>query len=175
MKIGRVVIFPCGVQVLTYCPSRPPTLPKLTTLHDPSPIQNLDNFRFPTINSASLAPWVSAGLVFEATPGDDSGIVFQLGWGTKEFNGLLRTLFPALFGYLGTAYPHVLTMEGQPDDVGPKRIHYSWPYVLLKKIRKRYEAVDCTHPTVLVYRDNLSGDKTNSSFRGKALYLGATL
>lgn len=175
MKIGRVVIFPCGVQVLTYCPSRPPTLPKLTTLHDPSPIQNLDNFRFPTINSASLAPWVSAGLVVEANPGDDSGIVFQLGWGTKEFNGLLRTLFPALFGYLATAYPHVLTMEGQPDDVGPKRIHYSWPYVLLKKIRKRYEAVDCTHPTALVYRDNLSGDKTNSSFRGKALYLGATL
>lgn len=130
---------------------------------------------FPTINSVSLAPWALAGLAVEANPDDDSGIVFQLDWGTKEFNGFLRNHFQRLFGYLGTINPHVATLEGQPDDVGKKRIHYSWPYVLLKKNRKRYETIDITHPTALTYRDNLSGDTINSSFRGKAIYLGMCL
>lgn len=119
-----------------------------------------------------MAPWVAAGLVVEANPNDESGIVFQLGWGTKEFNAFLRDHFPHLFQYLGATNPEVLTMESQPDDVGPKRIHYSWPYVLLRKDRKKYETVDSTHPTALIYRDNLSGDGTHSSFRGKAIYLG---
>ena len=66
-------------------------------------------------------------------------------------------------------------MESESDDVGLKRIHYSWPYVLLKKDRKKYEAVDCTHPTASVYQDNLSGDSTHSSFRGKAIYIGMSL
>lgn len=95
-------------------------------------------------------------------------------WGTKEFNGFLRTLFPTLFQYLGTINPHVMSIGSQPDNVGPKRIQYSWPYILLQKDRKKYEAVDCTHPTASIYRDNLSGDGAHSSFRGKAIYLGTS-
>jgi hypothetical protein len=95
-----------------------------------------------------------------------------LGWGTKEFNGFLRTLFPRLFEFLGTINTHVLSISSEPDDVGPKRIGYSWPYVLLRKDRKKYEPVDFTHPTASTYRDNLSGDGTHSSFRGKAIFLG---
>jgi len=135
----------------------------------------LNRFSFPTINSTTLSPWATAGLTVEANPEDDSGIVFQLDWGTKEFNHFLRARFQRLFEYLGTINPYVMDIEGQPDDVGPKRINYSWPYILLKKIRKRYEAVDITHPTALTYRDNMSGDTTNSSFRGKAIYLGMGL
>ena len=137
--------------------------------------QNLNGFRFPAINSASLASWVSAGLAVEANSDDDSGIIFQLDWGTKEFNGFLRTLFPTMFQYLGTVNPYVTSIKSEPDDIGPKRIHYSWPYVLLRKDRKKYEAVDCMHPTALTYQDNLSGDNSHLSFRGKAIYLGTSL
>jgi hypothetical protein len=119
-----------------------------------------------------LAPWVSAGLAVEANPDDDSGIIFQLDWGTKEFNAFLRTLFPQLFEYLGTVNTHILTVEQEPDDVGKKRIDYSWPYVLLKKDRKRYNAVDNTHPTATTFHDNLSGGRPSSSFRGKGIFLG---
>jgi len=137
-------------------------------------IKNLNRFQFPAINSTSLAPWVSAGLAVEANPKDESGIIFQLDWGTKEFNSFLRTLFPTLFEYLGTINPYVLSIGSQADDVGPKRIHYFWPYVLLMKARRKYEAVDSTHPTASTYRDNLSGDSTHSSFRGKAIFIGAS-
>jgi len=132
----------------------------------------LNRFRFPAINSASLATWISAGLAVEANPDDDSGIVFQLDWGTKEFNAFLRRIFPQLFGYLGIVNSHVLTVEQEPDNNGRKRIDYSWPYVLLKKDRKRYEAIDNTHPIATTFRDNLSGDNAHSSFRGKGIFLG---
>ena len=82
----------------------------------------------------ALAPWVAAELVVEANPDDDSGIVFQLTWGAKEFNSFLRDLFPALFMYLGQKNPKVLEIGKEPDNVGVKRINYSWPYVLLSKI-----------------------------------------
>jgi len=119
-----------------------------------------------------LLPWFAAGLAVEANLDDDSGIIFQLNWGTKEINDFLRTRFPQLFEYLGTINPHVLTIEGEPDDVGKKRIDYSWPYILLKKDRKQYEAVDNTHPTAATFRNNLSGDGAHSSFRAKAIFLG---
>ena len=134
--------------------------------------QNLNRFQFPAVNSASLCPWLAAGLAIEANADDDSGIVFRLGWGTKEFNAFLRTRFPQLFEHLGTVNPHILTIEEEPDNVGKKRIDYSWPYILLKKDRKRYEAVDNTHPTAETFRDNLSGDGAHSSFRGKAIFFG---
>ena len=136
------------------------------------PTQNLDRFSFPTIGSTPLAPWASAGLAVEANPNDDSGIVIQLGWGTKEFNNFLQSLFPTLFQYLGTVNPHVLTIEGRPDDVGPKKIDYSWPYNVLRKNRKKYTAVNCTHPIATTYKENMSGDSASSGFRAKALFLG---
>jgi hypothetical protein len=133
----------------------------------------LNRFRFPAIRSESLAPWVSAGLAVEAASDDDSGIVFQAHWGTKEFNAFLRNLFPQLFKYLGTfVNPHALEVEQEPDNVGKKRIDYFWPYVLLKKDRKRYEPIDNTHPTATTFHDNLSGDTKHSSFRGKGIFLG---
>jgi hypothetical protein len=135
----------------------------------------LDRFRFPAINSASLATWVSAGLAVEADPDSESGIVFHPGWGTKEFNNFLRNHFPAVFRHLGTFNQHVLQVKGEPDDFGIKRIEYSWPYILLRKDRKKYVAVDNTHPTGSVYRDNLSGGGTHASFRGKAIFLGMIL
>lgn len=169
MKIGRIVFFPCGVNVTIL--SR-----LLFTNSDYCLPQNLNRFRFPAINSASLTPWISAGLAVEADAGEDSaGIVFQLDWGTKEFNAFLRTLFPQLFRYLGTVDPHILTIGQEPDNVGKKRIDYSWPYVLLKKVRKQYEAVDNTHPTAITFRDNLSGGDSHTSFRGKGIFLGSSI
>ena len=93
-------------------------------------------------------------------------------WGTKEFNHFLRTLFPGLFRYLGTLNQHVQLIKNEADDTGVKRINYTWPYILLRKDRKKYEAVDHTHPSGSVYRDNLSGGSAHASFRGKAIFLG---
>jgi len=98
-----------------------------------------------------------------------------VGWRTKEFNGFLQTLFPTVFQYLGTINPYVTSIKSEPDDMGPKRIYYSWPYVLLKKDRKKHEAVDCTHTTASTYQDNLSGDGAHLSFHGKAIYLSMSL
>lgn len=103
------------------------------------------------INSTALAPWVSAGLSIEANLDDESGIIFQLGWRMKEFNAFLQNSFPTLFQYLGAMDPKVLTIRNEPDNTGLKSFHYSWPYVLLKKDRLKYKAVDCTHPTALIY------------------------
>ena len=138
-------------------------------------IQNLDRFTFPAINSSALAPWVSAGLAVEATPGDESGIVFQIEWGTKEFNHFLRTQLPSLFRYLGMLNQHVETIKNEADDTGVKKIDYTWPYILLWKDRKKYEAVDHTHPSGAIYRDNLGGTGSHASFRGKAIFLGTYL
>ena len=132
----------------------------------------MDRFRFPAINSSSLASWVSAGLVVEAPPGDESGIIFQVEWGTKQLNHFLRTLLPTLFAHLGTLNQHVEHIKDEADDTGAKRIDYTWPYVLLHKDRKRYEPVDETHPSGQVYHDNLSGTGAHGSFRGKAIFLG---
>ena len=108
----------------------------------------------------------------EATPGDESGIVFQVEWGTKQFNHFLRNLFPTLFRYLGTLNRHVEHIKNEADDTGAKRINYTWPYILLRKDRKKYEAVDQTHPLGAVYCDNLSGGSAHASFCRKAIFLG---
>ena len=119
-----------------------------------------------------MAPWVSAGLAVEATPGEESGIVFQVEWGTKQLNHLLRSLLPTLFRYLGTLNEHVEQVKNEADDTGAKRIDYTWPYILLHKDRKKYEAINQTHPSGAVYRDNLGGTGTHGSFRRKAIFLG---
>lgn len=118
---------------------------------------------------------MSAGLAVEADSKTESGFNFQLEWGTKQFNHFLRTLFPTLFSYLGTSNQHILQVKNESDDTGIKRIDYSWPYILLQKVRKKYIAVDHTHPTASTYRDNLSGGGTNSSFRVKAIFLGMSV
>ena len=119
-----------------------------------------------------MAPWVSAGLAVEAAPGEELGIVFQVEWGTKQLNHLLRSLLPTLFRYLGTLNEHVEQVKNEADDTGAKRIDYTWPYILLHKDRKKYEAIDQTHPSGAVYRDNLGGTGIHGSFRGKAIFLG---
>lgn len=138
------------------------------------PFKNLQRFQFPVLKPEVLASWVTAGLAVEANPDDESGIIFQREWGTKQFNHFLRNLFSVLFQYLGTFNQHVLQVANEPDNVGLKRIDYSWPYVLLQKDRKKYDAVDHTHPTGVIFRDNLSGRSSGASFRGKGIFLGTS-
>lgn len=127
-------------------------------------------FKFPTINSSSLGPYIKAGLVVEAS--DASGIVFQIEWGTKQFNAFLRRLFPKLFDYFDTLSPVFKDIPDEPDTAGMKRIAYSLPYVLLQKEYRKYTIVDETHPVGAKYKEFLSGDGSNSGFRTKSIFIG---
>lgn len=113
---------------------------------------------------------MNAGLVAEAS--DASGIVFQLDWGTKQFNAFLRRLFPTLFAHLDTVSPGFETIPDEPDTIGIKRIKYSLPYVLLKKEYRKYKVVDDTHPNAAKYKDALSGEGSNAGFRAKSIFIG---
>lgn len=131
--------------------------------------QNIHLFKFPAISSASLQPYIKAGLAAEAS---DVGIVFQLEWGTKQFNAFLRRLFPALFDYFDTTTPGFKTIPDEPDTSGMKRIEYSLPYVLLQKDYRKYNVVDDTHPIGAKYKEFLSGDGSNAGFRAKGIFIG---
>ena len=120
----------------------------------------------------ALEPWVNAGLAAEA---DDSGFIFQLDWGTKQFNAFLRRLFPVLFGHFDSISPRFKSVPDEPDAVGMKKIEYSLPYVLLHKIRKNYYIVDDAHPVATKYKAYLSGDTPNAGFRAKSLFIGEYL
>lgn len=150
------------------------------------PYQGLARFERPTVNTDTLRPWVQAGLAVEASAEDDSGITFQLDWGTKQFNAFLRNLFPRLFAYLGTTNPGFATLPNEPDTAGKKRVEYSLPYVLLFKVRKKYTVIDTTHPNAVKYMDvanglkdsrledgQKDGSKKSASFRAKSLFFGA--
>lgn len=117
-----------------------------------------------------MDPYVNAGLAVEAN--DASGIVFQLDWGTKQFNTFLRQLFPALFSYFDTIAPGFKSIPDEPDTVGMKRIEYSLPYVLLRKEYRKYHIVDDTHPIGTKYKEYISGDTSNAGFRAKGLFIG---
>ena len=111
-----------------------------------------------------------AGLAVEAS--DTGRIIFQLDWGTKQFNAFLRRQFPALFVYFDKIAPGFKTIPDEPDTVGMKRIEYSLPYVLLKKEYRKYHIVDDTHPTAIKYKETISGNTTNTGFRAKGIFLG---
>ena len=53
-----------------------------------------------------------------------------------------------------------------------KRIKYSLPYVLLEKDYRKYKIVDDTHPVATTYKEHLSGDGANASFKVKGIHLG---
>lgn len=131
--------------------------------------QNISHFKFPTINSMALQPWVNAGLAVEA---NDSGLIFQLDWGSKQFNTFLRRLFPVLFTHFDSISPGFKLIPDEPDTIGMKKIEYSLPYVLLQKIRKNYFIVDDAHPIATKYKAYLSGDTTNAGFRAKSIFIG---
>lgn len=124
------------------------------------------------INSKALQPWVNAGLAVEA---NDSGLIFQLDWGTKQFNAFLRRQLPAIFTYFDSISPGFNSVPDELDTHGVKRIDYSLPYVLLQKSRKNYQVVDDTHPVATKYKAHLSGDTTNAGFRAKSIFLGECL
>ncbi|KAF9645702.1 hypothetical protein BDM02DRAFT_3189490 [Thelephora ganbajun] len=124
---------------------------------------------FPTINPTSLEPYINARLAIQAT---DSGIIFQLNWGTKQFNAFLCCLFPALFAYFDTIAPGFKTIPDELDNIGMKRIEYMLPYMLLEKEYRRYNIVDDMHPVATRYKEALSGDGSNAGFRAKAIFIG---
>lgn len=134
--------------------------------------QNLHRFRFPSINHSALEPWVRAGLAVEADPKKEEGIIFQLEWGSKQFNAFLRRLFPKLFNYLDTVSPGVNVLPDEPDHIGTRKINYTLPYVLLLKDRKKYHLVDVTHPSALKYREHTSNEGGTGGFRPKGIFLG---
>jgi len=145
------------------------------------PYWGLSQFEQPAINSNALQPWVQAGLAVEAPAKDNSGITFQLKWGTKQFNAFLCDLFPRLFAYLGTTDPSFATLPNEPNATGKKRVEHSLPYVLLFKVRKKYSMVDAMHPNVIKYMEvanghledsQKDGSKKNLSFRMKSLFFG---
>jgi hypothetical protein len=107
----------------------------------------------------------------EAT--DPSGLVFQLDWGTKQFNAFLRRLFPLLFAHFDSILPGFGDILDEPDSAGLKRIEFSLPYVLLAKQYRKYNIVDDTHPAAIKYKECLSGDGNNSGFRNKGIFIGA--
>ncbi|KAF9642217.1 hypothetical protein BDM02DRAFT_3193673 [Thelephora ganbajun] len=132
------------------------------------PANNIQHFSFPTINPTSLEPYINTGLAIQAT---DSGIIFQLNWGTKQFNAFLCCLFPALFTYFDTIAPGFKTIPDEPDNIGMKRIEYMLPYVLLEKEYRRYNIIDDMHPVATRYKEALSGDGSNAGFRAKAIFI----
>jgi hypothetical protein len=134
-----------------------------------TPFENLQNFKFPAITLTSLEPYLKAGLV--AQPEDTSGIIFQLDWGTKEFNSFLHHLFPTLFAHFDKMDEDFTTIPDEPDSIGLKCIDYSLPYVLLKKEYRKYAIVDDTHPTATKYKEALSGEGTNAGFRVKSIFI----
>lgn len=103
---------------------------------------------------------------------DSSGIIFELEWGTKQFNAFLRRLFPKLFEYFDTISPGFQHLPDEPDTTGTKRIEYTLPYVLLQKDYRKYSVVDDTHPVASKYKEFLSGDGNNAGFRAKGIFLG---
>lgn len=115
---------------------------------------------------------MNAGLAVEA---DDSGLIFQLDWGSKQFNAFLRRLFPVLFAHFDSIAPGFKSIPDEPDTTGMKRIEYSLPYVLLQKIRKNYNVVDDAHPVAMKYKAYLSGDAANAGFRAKSIFIGEYL
>ena len=119
---------------------------------------------------SSLESYIKAGLAVEAN--DASGIVFQLDWGTKQFNAFLRHLFPRLFNYFDTLSPGFKDILDESDTTGIKRIEYSLPYVLLQKQYRKYTVVDDTHPVGARYKEFLSGDGSNSGFQMKGIFIG---
>jgi hypothetical protein len=139
-------------------------------LSDAVPLKNIQQFRFPSINPGSLEPYRDAGLAVEAS--DPSGIVFQLDWGTKQFNTFLRRLFPTLFAHFDDTIPGFSTIPDEPDNVGLRRIQYSLPYVLLEKAYRKYSIVDDTHPIATRYREAISGDGNTAGFRNKSIFIG---
>lgn len=108
-------------------------------------------------------------------PTDSSGIVFQLSWGTKQFNAFLRRLFPTLFGHFDTIDPGFEDIPDELDSIGVRRIEFSLPYLLLKKEYRKYTIVDDTHPTAARYKEALSGEGTNAGFRAKSIFIGKLL
>ena len=133
-------------------------------------MKNLQQFKFPTIKPASLETYVNTGLAIEAS--NASGIVFQLDWGTKQFNPFLRHLLPVLFTHFDTITPGFKSIPDEPDTTGIKQIEYSLPYVLLQKEYRKYKIVDNTHPVATKYKECLSGDVSNAGFRAKGLFIG---
>jgi hypothetical protein len=117
-----------------------------------------------------LETYANAGLATQAS--DTSGIVFQLDWGTKQFNAFLRRLFPVLFAYFDKVDTSFKTIRDEPDTIGKKRIDYVLPYVLLKKEYRKYRIIDDTHPNAVKYKDALSGEGTNAGFRAKSIFIG---
>ena len=103
---------------------------------------------------------------------DSSGIVFQLDWGTKQFNTFLCHLFPKLFDHFDMLSPGFKDIPDEPDTTGIKRIAYSLPYVLLHKEYRKYSIVDDTHPIGARYKEFLSSDGSNSGFRTKGIFIG---
>jgi len=117
-----------------------------------------------------LEPYTHAGLAVEAV--DTSGIVFQLDWGTKQFNSFLRRLLPTLFHHFDSITPGFDSIPDEPDNVGIRRIEYSLPYVLLEKAYRKYHIVDDTHPVATKYKEALSGDGTNAGYKNKTIFIG---
>lgn len=132
--------------------------------------QNIDTFRYPAINTTALTSYVAAGLARDIPRTDNTGFTFEASWGTKKMNAYLRECLPIAFRYLGTINPHVLTIGDEPDDSGITRFEYSWPYILVKKTRMRYEILDNTHPTGADFIAFLPGD-THTSFRSRTMFL----
>lgn len=137
------------------------------------PLQGMHRFKFPPINLSSLQSYIKAGLAVEAT--DASGIIFQIEWGTKQFNAFLCHLFPKLFDYFDTLSPNFQNIPDEADTTGVKRIAYSLPYVLLHKEYRKYSLVDDTHPVGARFKEFLSGDGSNSGFRTKSIFIGEYL
>ena len=119
-----------------------------------------------------MQPWVNAGLAVEA---ENPGLIFQLEWGSKQFNAFLRSLFPILFAHFDSISTGFKSVPDEPDATGMRKIEYSLPYVLLQKMRKNYYLVDDTHPVATTYKTYLSGDMAGAGFRAKSLFLGAYL
>ena len=114
--------------------------------------------------------YVNAGLAVEAS--NPSGIVFQLDWGTKQFNAFLCRLFPTLFAYFDTITPDFGILPDKPDLTGIKQIEYSLPYILLQKEYRKYKIIDDTHPIATKYKECLSGDISYAGFRAKGIFIG---
>jgi hypothetical protein len=116
-----------------------------------------------------LEPWIDAGLAVEA----EKPFIFDLEWGTKEFNAFLRGLLPTIFNYFDSTIPGFKEIPDEPDETGVKKVDYVLPYLVLEKVRKSYHLIDATHPSGETYREYLAGDKSKGAgFRAKTLFLG---
>ena len=115
--------------------------------------------------------------------------MFQLGWGTKQFNAFLHNLFPKLFAYLGTTNPGFAALPDKSDKNGMMWVEYSLPYVLLFKVRKTYSIINTTHPDATKYMEVVNGlkdsprvsnledgqkdsSRKSSSFWAKSIFFG---